>query len=424
MATAARPVSERLAPPRDESGFIGWLRKNLFNTWYNTILTLLAAALLFTLLRAMVEYVFVIADWRPITFNPILYLVGQFPIDQLWRVGASALLVSLLLGVSWRTWGKALRGFALAFGIGLLIIAVLPENPDSIAEQTAGLGAAELAEFTTRATLVRVWLAANLAFVGVGYVIGARRAIKSRRVLLGWLLSFVVIGVLLRGVEGSETLPPVDTTQWGGLLLNLILALSGIVASFPLGVLLALGRRGGLPVVKLFCTLFIEVVRGVPLVTILFMGSRIIALFLPEDVRFDLIARAWLGITLFSAAYMAENVRGGLQSVPAGQVEAAKALGLNGFQTTLLIVLPQALRNVIPVIVGQFVSLFKDTTLVVVIAMLDILGIGKSIVLGNVEFIRLESEVFFFIAAVFWIFNYSMTSASRRLEEMLGVGKR
>lgn len=424
MASVTHPRSERLAPPHDDAGPIAWLRKNLFNNWFNSILTLLAAALLFVFVRAAIEYIFVIADWRPITTNPLLYLVGQFPAAQLWRVGVSALAVSLLLGLSWRAWGKAVRAIALGFGIGLLIMAVLPQNPEAIAEQTAEFSDLQVDEYIAQATLIRVWLAANIVFVGIGYAIGILRRIQSRWIVIAWLVSFVAIGILLRGIENSQALPSIDTSRWGGLLLNLVLAVSGILASFPLGVLFALGRRSSLPVVKVFCTIFIEAFRGVPLVTILFMGSVIIALFLPEDVRFDRIARAWLGMTLFSAAYMAENVRGGLQSVPSGQVEAAKAVGLNGFQTMFLIVLPQALRNVIPVIVGQFISLFKDTTLVVTIAMLDILGIGKSIVLGNVEFIRLESEVFIFIAAVFWLFTYSMASASRSLEETLGVGKR
>ena len=190
------------------------------------------------------------------------------------------------------------------------------------------------------------------------------------------------------------------------------------------GVLLALGRRSSLPVVKLFSTAFIELVRGVPLVTILFMSSIILALFLPQGFRIDRLIRALLGMTLFSAAYMAENVRGGLQAIPKGQIEAAKAVGLSSFQTTLLIVLPQALRAVIPSIVGQLISLFKDTTLAIIIAINELLSIGKSIIQSDVEFLQLQLEVFIFIAAVFWIFSSVMSFSSRRLEERLGVGER
>ncbi len=207
-------------------------------------------------------------------------------------------------------------------------------------------------------------------------------------------------------------------------MLTFLLALVGIVASFPLGVLLALGRRSDLPVLKGLCVLFIELVRGVPLVSLLFMTQVIVPLFLPEDLRVDRVLRALFAITLFSSAYMAENVRGGLQSVPQGQVEAARALGLGGAHTMLFIVLPQALRAVIPAIVGQFISLFKDTSLVVTVGLLDVLGIGKSIVLGNVEWVGSQREVYIFIALLFWVFTYSMSYASRKLESALGVGQR
>ena len=182
--------------------------------------------------------------------------------------------------------------------------------------------------------------------------------------------------------------------------------------------------RSKLPALSIFSTLFIELVRGVPLVSLLFMTQVILPLFLPEDLRIDRVLRALIAITLFSAAYMAENVRGGLQAVPRGQVEAARALGLSGPQVMLYIVLPQALRAVIPAIVGQFISLFKDTSLVVIVGMLDIVGIGKSIVLGNVQWIDQQREVYVFLAVVFWVFTFSMSYASRKLEEAPGVGKR
>jgi general L-amino acid transport system permease protein len=230
--------------------------------------------------------------------------------------------------------------------------------------------------------------------------------------------------VLLPGVRGIPGLPVVGTTAWGGLLVTMLLAVGGIVLSFPIGVLLALGRRSSLPVVKLFSILFIEVVRGVPLVTILFMFSVILALFLPAESRIDRLLRALMAMVVFSAAYTAENVRGGLQAIPEGQVEAAKALGLNNFQITTFIVLPQALRLVIPAIVGQFISLFKDTTLVVIVGINDLLGIGNAVLNLRPEFVRLQMEVYLFIAAIFWIFSYFMSYASLELEKALGVGER
>jgi general L-amino acid transport system permease protein len=216
----------------------------------------------------------------------------------------------------------------------------------------------------------------------------------------------------------------VQTTAWGGLLVTLLLAIGGIVLSFPIGVLLALGRRSSLPVVKLFSIFFIEVVRGVPLVTILFMFSVILVLFLPAESRIDRLVRALMATVVFSAAYTAENVRGGLQAIPAGQVEAAKAVGLNNFQITLFIVLPQALRLVIPAIVGQFISLFKDTSLVVIVGINDLLGIGNAILNLRPEFVRAQMEVYLFIAAIFWVFSYFMSYASLQLERTLGVGER
>jgi len=230
--------------------------------------------------------------------------------------------------------------------------------------------------------------------------------------------------VILPGFENSSLLPKVPTTVWGGLLITLLLSVGGIVLSFPIGVLLALGRRSSLPVVKLFSIFFIEVVRGVPLVTILFMFSIILALFLPSESRIDRVIRALMGTVVFSAAYTAENVRGGLQAIPPGQVEAAKAMGLKNFHITLLIVLPQALRLVIPTIVGQFISLFKDTTLVYIVGINDLLGIGNAVLNLNPEFVRLQMEVYLFIAVIFWVFSYFMSYASLQLEKALGVGER
>jgi general L-amino acid transport system permease protein len=189
-------------------------------------------------------------------------------------------------------------------------------------------------------------------------------------------------------------------------------------------VALALGRRSSLPVVKWFSIVSIETIRGVPLITILFMFSIILALFLPQDSRIDRLVRALMGITFFSAAYTAENVRGGLQAVSEGQIEAAKAVGMNGFQTMLFIVLPQALRAVLPAIVGQFIALFKDTTLVVIVGINDLLGIGRSIINSDPEFVQLQMEVYVFIAVIYWIFSYLMSLASNRLEAAMGVSTR
>ncbi len=245
-----------------------------------------------------------------------------------------------------------------------------------------------------------------------------------RWLVLAWIVSFPVIGILLRGFgEENPFLPKVSAEVWSGLLLTLVLAIVGIVASSPLGMLLALGRRSRLPVVKVLCTIYIEAIRGVPLISVLFMSQLMLPLFLPPQIRLATVMRALTGITLFSAAYTAENIRGGLAAVPRGQFEAAQAVGLNKALMMILIILPQALRNVIPTIVGQFISLFKDTTLVVIVGLLDLLGIAKAVT-GQREFIGLHQEVYFFVAVLFFICCYLMSYGSRRLEKALGVGER
>lgn len=232
---------------------------------------------------------------------------------------------------------------------------------------------------------------------------------------LAWLLSFPVILWLIGGGFGLSSVP---STLWNGLLLTLLMAAVSIVLSFPIGVLLALGRTSNLPVVRWFSILYIEIVRGVPLIGILFLAQVMLPLFLFADVRLDRVVRAIAGLVLFSAAYMAENVRGGLQAVSRGQVEAAKALGLNTPLVVIFIVLPQALRAVIPAIVGQFIGLFKDTSLLSLVGLVELTGIARSI-LAQPQFIGRYAEVYLFIGLIYWIFCYSMSLASQRLEKQL-----
>jgi general L-amino acid transport system permease protein len=203
-----------------------------------------------------------------------------------------------------------------------------------------------------------------------------------------------------------------------------MLTIVGNIAALPLGILLALGRRSKLPVVRYFSIGYIELIRGVPLVTVLFMANLLVPLFLPVTVRApDAVIRVAIGFILFEAAYQAENVRGGLQAVGRGQYEAAQALGLSGARTMTLIILPQALRAVIPALFNSFISLFKDTSLVAIIGLFDILRIGQS-VLAQSEWLGTHREVFLFAFFVYWGFNLAFTYGSRRLEEALGVGKR
>ncbi len=233
-----------------------------------------------------------------------------------------------------------------------------------------------------------------------------------------WLLAAVppVMFVLVLGFSGSAILPQTDARLWGGLLLTVLLTLVGILGSFPLGVLLALGRRSHLPVVSAACTLYIEIVRGVPLVTVLFMSMLLLPLVNPALAGPETAAyRAMVAVLLFSAAYLAENVRGGLQAIPPGQEEAGKALGLAAWQVTLFITLPQALRAVIPALVGQFIALFKDTSLVAIVGLIDLTGIAQAVV-AQTEFLGTRREVFIFISIIYFVFSYVMAMVSRQIE--------
>jgi general L-amino acid transport system permease protein len=391
--------------PQQRITLLHWLRQNLFNSWYNSLLTILVLWLLIRFAPALFNWL-LRANWAPVLSRPVLYFVGQYPAGELWRPALGVVFISFLFGLSWGVWRGPLRTFSVVLISIYAVLALLP-----VSLETLGLTG-------------RLFLAGNILVVLLGLAASRSPLGKGRWVIVLGLLAFAVFVLLVRGFAGSSQLPQVQTTSWGGLMLNLLVAAVGIVASFPIGVLLALGRRSNLPVVRLFSTLFIELVRGVPLISILFLGSLLLPLFLPENVRIDRIIRAIIGITLFSAAYMAENVRGGLQAIPEGQYEAARAIGLSGPLAMGLIILPQALRLVIPAIVGQFIALFKDTTLLIIVGINEILGIGKSLVLGNPEWITAQKEVYIFIALVFWVFTYAMSHSSRRLEKALGVGER
>ena len=214
------------------------------------------------------------------------------------------------------------------------------------------------------------------------------------------------------GVLGYRTVP---TNQWGGLMLTLIVALIGMAGSLPLGILLALGRRSNMPVIRAVSAAFIELMRGVPLVTVLFMASVMFPLFLPEGVNFDKLLRALIGTMLFAGGYMAEVIRGGLQAIPRGQYEAAEALGLGYWRMMGLVVLPQALRIVIPGIVNSFIALFKDTTLVLIIGLFDFLGMIQA-ASTDPNWLGFATEGYVFAAMVYWMFCFSISRYSQTLE--------
>jgi general L-amino acid transport system permease protein len=396
-------MGETLPPPRNVIGPMAWLRDNLFSSWLNSLFTVLMAAALAWVVITIGGWAVTEARWTVVTNNLRLFLIGQYPGDQAWRILLNLGIISLLAGLSAGAYGRATRAMAVTLSACQLILAALV--------LLSPLGILPAAAFVL-----------NVAVTWIAFAVNLRGWIPRRALLIAWGLSLPLSYLLISGVAGTP-FPSVSTNIWGGLLLTVLLATVGIILSFPLGVLLALGRRSQLPVVQILSTGYIELIRGVPLVTILFMADIILPLFLPGEWRLDRVARAMGGITLFSAAYVAENVRGGLQAIPTGQVEAAQALGLKGMQTNLYIVLPQALRAVIPANVGLFISLLKDTTLVTIIGLLELLGISRA-VLAQSDSFGAQMEVYVFIAAVFFVLCYAMSQASYRLERALGVGTR
>lgn len=474
MATVAEHT-EALGPPRSETGWIGWARFNLFGSWGSSIVTIVSIPVALWACWAGLSWLFTTADWTLVTSRPQQYLIGVYPTEHAWRPLVGWLMTSVLFGLAGGMWRGAAERIAIGYGAIPLVVGLLPYGmmhegvnmPLDIRLLVLGnlpvlavsywLGKTERGEWPRRllAAALAVYamcllVLAGLSMVGladpfsestwVGWVLNlvlsasavavsfpialplARKVGRPRSIVIGGLLAYFLTLFLLAGLPGL--MEPVSPRVWGGLMLNLILSVSGIVLAFPIGVALALGRRSNLPVVKLLCVVFIEVFRGVPLITLLFVSQVLVPLALPENFPVDSVTRAAIVITLFSSAYMAENIRGGLQGLPPGQAEAARALGLPGWQVTVLILLPQAIRNVIPAIVGQFIALFKDTSLVYIVGMLDILEIGRAIVQGNPEFIDNGRELYIFVAVIFWLITYTMSYASRSLERHLGVGER
>ena len=364
MADIAQDIPvARQAPPRS-SGALGWLRANLFSSVFNSILTLLAVALIAATVPPIVRWALINAVWSApngqachgggacwafidAKFRFILF--GRYPVDEQWRP----------------------------------------------------------------ITVVIIFFAMILA--------ACARQLWGRRLAILWFVGLSAVFLLMAG--GIPGLRPVETALWSGLPLTLILAVIGMLFGFPLGVLLALGRRSKLPAVRAICVAYIELVRGVPLITVLFMASLMLPLFLPAGVTIDKVLRAQIAFILFAAAYLAEVVRGGLQALPKGQIEAADALGLSYLQRTRLIVLPQALSMVIPPLVNSFIGMFKDTSLVIIVSLFDLLG-ATGFALSDANWQGFSVEAYVFIAMIYWCFCFFMSRYSQMLEREFNRGKR
>ncbi|MEL6940865.1 MAG: amino acid ABC transporter permease [Cyanobacteria bacterium J06598_1] len=530
--TSSRPI-ERSAPRAQKTGPLAWTQKHLFNSPFNSVLTVVLVAGIGYAVLNLLKWAFTQANWAVVNDNLGQFMAGLYPSQFYWRLWAVLAMIMLLAGLSWGILArnqKQLFTKAPLIGLGLaaLLLVLLPMTRAHLPYSLGALALLAASAFAGQAFGRKVPRAGTLISAGwfvsyfvMLYLLGGNTFTDSLLylvlaqvglgILAGWLLSALItdstvttwigrlgllaigfgigyyalgnvlyapltnlgisypiflwlmraVGVLLGGLlvwvfSEPETLQAVGkftlfllgfvalfglmgwlpqmlglefglenvrTNSWGGLMLTLFLAVSGISLCFPAGVLLALGRRSKLPLIRTFSVAYIELVRGVPLIAILFMGQVLIPLFLPEGVRPDSVVRAIVGLTIFSAAYLAENVRAGLQSIPQGQSEAAQSLGLNKPLTMSLIVLPQALKTAIPAIVGQFISLFQDTTLLGIVGLSELLGMTQDL-LASPKYLGNYAPAFVFIGGIYWLFCYGMSYGSRRIEEALNTDLR
>ena len=370
-ATTTYVPSPPMPPPRSEVGVVGWLRKNLFSSWGNTALTLAGLLITWKLIAAVV-------DWT--VFQAV------------WQGSDGSACRAEKLGACWPF---------ITNRVGQFIYGRYPDAERWRVNVTFLMFAAILIPLMWPGTPGKRWIAIFGLFV----------------------FPFIAWWLLYGGdILGLAT---VKTELWGGLLVTLVVATCGIVGSFPVGIVLALGRRSKMPIARWASVFFIETVRAVPLITVLFMSSVMLPLFLPEGVSFDKLLRALIGVMLFSGAYMAETIRGGLQAIPRGQFEAADALGLSYAQKMGFIVLPQALKLVIPGIVNSFVGLAKDTSLVLIIGIFDLLGVVQA-GLADAKWSAPSTAMtgYVFAAFVFWCICFGISRYSAWLERRLAAGDR
>ena len=407
------------APPITEVGIIKWLRENLFSSWLNSILTVLSLYFIFILLKDFIPWAYGahwttgsirecydvnpnVACFSVLTARWKQLLFGFYPPEEYWRPTLTFCL--LILSIIPVLFPKFIRffWFSLLYP-GLAIWLLWGGSIWSVAIIYIGLG---------------------LGFLF--FVIVSSGLIKSASVRLLAACLFTIIFFIFLANPLAEILsslipiylPYVESLKFGGFTLSLIVGVTGIVASFPLGIVLALGRQSDLPLVKMICVGFIEFIRGVPLITLLFVASVLLNYFLPPGTNFDIVLRVIIMVTLFSAAYMAEVIRGGLAGLPVGQHEASAALGLTYWQSQRLIIMPQALKISIPGIVNTFIGLFKDTTLVSIISLMDPVGLA-SLIRADSKWNGIYWELYIAVGLMFFIVCYGMSKYSQYLETKL-----
>jgi general L-amino acid transport system permease protein len=359
------PVIAR-PPPVRTAGPLAWLRANLFAGWKSTLATLVVVAIIARLLPEVIDWAVVRAVTQP---------------DN---------AACRALDHSGACWGVIVEKYRLIlFG---------------------------------RYPFDQQWrpLIATLLMV-VMLIASCTRVLWSRWLVVAWLAVLAVFFVLMRG--GVAGLAPVETARWGGVPLTMLLSTLSIAAAFPIAILVALGRRSHLPAIRTLCIVYVELIRGVPLISVLFMASFMFPLFMPAGWTIDVLVRVQVGIILFSAAYLAEVVRGGLQALPRGQVEAAASLGLSYWQTARKVVLPQSLRLVVPAIMNTFIGAFKDTSLVTIVSLYDLTG-ALQLALGDSDWRKFFLEGQLFVAVVYFVFCFAMSRYSQWIERHLNTGTR
>ncbi len=436
-----------MPPPASETGVIGWMRKNLFSSVSNTIFTLIAFYLVYMIVPGFLQWSLfdavwsgsdrlacatvpqggaLPADWSGACWPYIgsyakQFLYGRYPADELWRPNFIYLIFVLgLVPLLMPSIGFKRENLIFMLGAFPLVAFIL------LLGGNLSYSGFILPNALISPSELKFWIDyLILTAVVAGLVFALMRATESDPLpaIKQALIGMAVLAVVLWIASVDFGLEEVETDKWGGLMLTLVIAITGIVASLPMGIVLALGRQSDMPIVRLFSVIFIEAWHGVPLITVLFMSSVLLPLFLPDGVTFDKLLRALIGVALFSAAYMAEVVRGGLQAIPKGQYEGAMAVGLSYWQSIRMIILPQALKIVIPGIVNTFIGLFKDTTLVSIIGLLDVLGMINSSLSDPKWATPVQALTgYLFGAALFWIFCFMMSRYSIFMERKLDTG--